>query len=189
MLTLHHGNIITTLTGLCPGVTVAHRWGNARRGEAASARDWHGCLCLRSIYVCFSKLHPNPKPHLCLRVRESKFIFRAIPHQQFNLYQDMCAEGPSHPIQEHSVPSATALMRGHAKQPWESARACVTASHPSAGARERIVRILLTVPLVLIRHHAENGAKSLFCGCCFQMGANFRKFSGDSVPVYRWCST
>lgn len=153
------------------------------------ARDWHGCLCLRSIYVCFSKLHPNPKPHLCLCVRESKFIFRAIPHQQFNLYQDMCAEGPSHPIQEHSVPSATALMRGHAKQPWESARACVTASHPSAGARERIVRILFTVPLVLIRHHAENGAKSLFCGCCFQMGANFRKFSGDSVPVYRWCST
>lgn len=165
-----------------------------KRWEKRSSKEvgWPGTGTAASVCEVFMFAPQSfiqiPKPHLCLCVRESKFIFRAIPHQQFNLYQDMCAEGPSHLIQERSVPSATALMRGHAQQPWESARACITASHPSAGARERIMRILLTVPLVLIRHHAENGAKSLFCDCCFQMGANFRKFSGDSVPVYRWCS-
>lgn len=41
---------------------------------------------------------------------------------------DMCAEGPSLPIREHSIRSVTALMRGHTKQTWGSKSLCYSLS-------------------------------------------------------------
>lgn len=89
------------------------------------AGGWRCLLPLFAKYLCLLHKAPSKSPN-CIPVSVS--VKANSSSEQFHItsltfYRDMCAEGPSHPIQEHSVPSVAALMRGRAKQPWESARA------------------------------------------------------------------
>lgn len=158
-LTLSHGSTISTLhlMGVCTGEDLL-------QGETPQARDQQeeGCCCcgLRRVMLASqSSIQTHQTASFVSASAKANSSSEQFHVTSLTFHGDMRAQGPPHPIQEHSVHSVTVLMRGHAKQTWGSARAYATASGPSTQAAEWILSILPRLSPILVSHGAKNGAK------------------------------
>lgn len=110
-----------------------------RHGRRQTSRREGCCCCPFAKYLCLLLKAPSKSPNCILvsvsaKANSSSERFHIM---SLTFHGDMCAEDPSLPIWEDSIRSVTSLMKGHAKQTWESARACVTASRcPSTQAED-----------------------------------------------------